>query len=174
MKIRDIMSTDILKATPDNTLSDIALMMKEQDTGVLPVVEDADLMGIVTDRDIVVRAIAEGKDPTTTTVDEVLSEDVEIVSPDDEVERAADIMSARQIRRLPVLEDHRVIGMVSLGDIAVKHEEGTAAHALEGISEGVRASTPLRRSSRSASSSDSETASTSPTKTRKTTRKRAA
>jgi CBS domain-containing protein len=175
MKIREIMSANIVKATPDNTLTDIALMMKNEDIGVLPAVEDDELIGIVTDRDIVVRAIADGKDPSSTTVAEIVSEDVESVSPDDNVEKAAKIMADRQIRRLPVVEDRRVAGMVSLGDIAVKDkgEEGFAARALEGVSEGVKASVsaPVREARRSSSPSS---ASESPnTKTRKP-RKRAA
>jgi CBS domain-containing protein len=99
-------------------------------------VQDGELRGIVTDRDIVVRAIAEGKEPSTTTVQEVLSEKVESVEPDDDIEEAADVMAAHQIRRLPVVEDGKLIGMVSLGDISIKHEKSTVAHALEGVSEG--------------------------------------
>src|SRR5206468_1882450 len=97
-----------------------------------------ELKGIVTDRDIVVRAIAEGQDPSTATVQEVLSEDLESVQADDDVKQAADLMASRQIRRLPVVEDGELVGMVSLGDIAIKNEDGTAAYALEGISEGVK------------------------------------
>lgn len=141
MKIREIMTTDIKKATPDNTLADIATMMRDEDVGALPVVQGGELRGIVTDRDIVVRAIADGKEPSTTTVQEVLSEELESVEPDDDVEEAADLMASHQIRRLPVVQSGKLIGMVSLGDIAVKHEESTASHALEGVSEGVKAST---------------------------------
>jgi len=141
MKVREIMTADIKKATPDNTLTDIAAMMRDEDVGALPVVQDGELRGIVTDRDIVVRAIADGKEPSTTTVQEVLSKDLESVEPDDDVEKAADLMASHQIRRLPVIQGGKLIGMVTLGDIAVKHEEGTASHALEGVSEGVKAST---------------------------------
>src|SRR5947208_3880507 len=144
MKISEIMTTESKKARPDNPLADIAAMMRDEDVGALPVVQDGELRGIVTDRDIVVRAIAEGKEPTTTTVQEVLSEELESVEPDDDVEDAADLMASRQIRRLPVVQRGKLIGMVSLGDIAVKHEESTASHALEGVSEGVKAS--MRRS----------------------------
>jgi len=179
MKISEIMTTEIKKATPDNTLADIAAMMRDEDVGALPVVQDGELRGIVTDRDIVVRAIAEGKEPTTTTVQEVLSEELESVEPDDDVEDAADLMASRQIRRLPVVQRGKLIGMVSLGDIAVKHEESTASHALEGVSEGVKAST------RASTRSEAETTRTrsidtrgpsrkSTTKARSSTRKRAA
>jgi len=179
MKISEIMTTEIKKATPDNTLADIAAMMRDEDVGALPVVQDGELRGIVTDRDIVVRAIAEGKEPTTATVQEVLSEELESVEPDDDVEDAADLMASRQIRRLPVVQRGKLIGMVSLGDIAVKHEESTASHALEGVSEGVKAST------RASTRSEAETTRTrsidtrgpsrkSTTKARSSTRKRAA
>jgi CBS domain-containing protein len=176
MKIRNIMTTEIVKATPDNTLADIALMMREEDTGVLPVIEDEELRGIVTDRDIVVRAIADGKDPSTTTVEEVLSEDIESAAPDDDVEKAADIMAARQIRRLPVVEGGQLIGMISLGDIAVKHEERVAAHALEGVSEGVKASGQTTKSDANVRSmaAGSNRASSKTAKGRETTRKKAA
>jgi len=179
MKISEIMTTEIKKATPDNTLADIAAMMRDEDVGALPVVQDGELRGIVTDRDIVVRAIAEGKEPTTATVQEVLSEELESVEPDDDVEDAADLMASRQIRRLPVVQRGKLIGMVSLGDIAVKHEESTASHALEGVSEGVKAST------RASTRSEAETTRTrsidtrgpsrkSTTKARSSARKRAA
>src|SRR5439155_7729576 len=108
MKVREIMSTGVAKATPDNTLVDIAAMMRDKDIGSLPVVENGELKGIVTDRDIVVRAIAEGQDPSTATVQEVLSEDLESVQADDDVKQAADLMASRQIRRLAVLERRRI------------------------------------------------------------------
>lgn len=180
MKIREIMSTEVKKATPDNTLIDIAAMMRDENIGALPVVEDGELKGIVTDRDIVVRAIAEGKEPSTTTVQEVLSEELESVEPDDDVEEAADLMAAHQIRGLPVVEDGKLIGMVSLGDIAVKHEEGAAAHTLEGVSEGVKASPTAGAKTRSGSkrvsakSGSAGGARKSSSKARTTTRKRAA
>jgi CBS domain-containing protein len=144
MNVREIMTTDITKATPDNTLVDIAVTMRDEDVGAVPVVEDGQLLGIVTDRDIVVRAIADGREPSATRVEEVLSEEVESVAPDTDVTDAADLMASRQIRRLPVVDDGQLIGMISLGDIAVKHEEGTAAYALEGVSEGVKASSAAR------------------------------
>jgi CBS domain-containing protein len=178
MKIREIMTTKIKKATLDNTLIDIASMMRDEDIGALPVVQDGELKGIVTDRDIVVRAIAEGKEPSTTTVQEVLSDNLESVGPDENVEKAADLMASRQIRRLPVVQDGKLIGMVTLGDIAVKHEESTASDVLEGVSEGVKASatvSPRAEAESTHSTSKSTTGqSRKSTKARSTTRKRAA
>jgi CBS domain-containing protein len=175
MKVKEIMTADIKRATPDNTLIDIAAMMRDQDVGALPVVQDGELRGIVTDRDIVVRAIADGKEPSTTTVQEVLSENLESVEPDDDVEEAADLMASRQIRRLPVVQGGKLIGMVTLGDIAVKHEESTASHALEGVSEGVKAST--RTSMKPAESTQSPSVAAGPVRkstTKSKSRRRAA
>jgi CBS domain-containing protein len=140
MRVREIMTKDVATATPDTTLEEIATMMKEEDVGSIPVVdEDDELAGIVTDRDIVIRCIAEGKDPTETTVDEILSEDLQTVEPNTNVEEAANIMSRQQIRRLPVVENGRLVGIVSLGDIAVKHgDEEVAGEALEDVSRGVK------------------------------------
>jgi CBS domain-containing protein len=139
MKVREIMTSDIAAANPDNTLAFVATVMRDENVGSVPIVDGDGLRGIVTDRDIVVRAIADGKDPALTKVVEVLTEEVEGVEADADVTDAADLMASRQIRRLPVVEDGQVVGMVSLGDIAIKHENGTAAYALEGISEGVKA-----------------------------------
>ena len=138
-KIRDIMTRELETAAPDTTLEEIATMMREEDVGSIPVVEDGRLIGIVTDRDIVVRAIAEGRDPSDTTAKEVLSENLVTATPDMDLERAARLMAERQVRRLPVVEGKKLLGIVSLGDIAVK-EEGSevSGEALERISEGVK------------------------------------
>ena len=143
MKVREIMTTDIQRVTPDKVLSDIAALMRDEDIGAVPIVEDGELRGIVTDRDIVIRAVADGKNPSTTAAEDVLSEEVGSVGPDTDIKEAADLMALRQIRRLPVVEDGQLIGMVSLGDIAVKHEEGTAAYALEAVSDHIKASAHL-------------------------------
>ena len=140
MKVREIMTADVVKATPDTTLEEVATMMKETDTGAIPVVDDNALIGIITDRDIVVRCVAEGKDPAECTAEDIVSENLETVEPDDDVDEAAQIMAHRQIRRLPVVEDGRLVGMLSLGDIAVKESEDTAGNALESVSEGVKQS----------------------------------
>jgi CBS domain-containing protein len=139
MKIRDIMTTEIETAEPDDTLDEIAQMMRDQDTGAIPVVEDDELIGIVTDRDIVVRCIAAGNDPSEIAVDEIISGDLQTVEPDDDIETARRVMSEKQIRRLPVVENGRLVGMVSLGDLAVKTDEEDVADTLENVSEGVKA-----------------------------------
>lgn len=141
MKIREIMTAEIATAAPDATLDELAGMMRDHDTGVIPIVENDELQGVITDRDIVVRCIAAGKEPADTTAEEILSEDPETIEPDADVEEASKLMASRQVRRLPVVEDGRLVGMVSLGDIAVKsREEDVAAGALEHVSKGVKAS----------------------------------
>lgn len=139
MKVREIMTTEVASAAPDTTLEEIATMMRDENVGSIPIVEDEELAGIVTDRDIVVRCIAEGKDPTEVTAEEIYTDDLQTVSPDDDVRRAADIMGRRQIRRLPVVEDGDLVGIIALGDIAVKERgDHASGEALEEISEGVK------------------------------------
>jgi CBS domain-containing protein len=144
MKVRDIMTSDELAtATLDTTLEEIANMMKDENVGAIPVLDDEDnLAGIITDRDIVVRAIAEGQDPSSCTAEEILSEELHTIEPDAGLEEAADLMARHKIRRLPVVEDGMIIGMISLGDISVKAEEeqDKAGEALGDISEGVKPS----------------------------------
>lgn len=142
MKVREIMTSEgLATATLDTTLGEIAERMRDENVGAIPIVdEDEKLCGIITDRDIVVRAIAEGEDPQECTAEEILSEQLHTIDPDAELEDAADLMARHQIRRLPVVEDEIVIGMISLGDIAVKSEEDEASDVLEDVSEGVRQS----------------------------------
>ena len=139
MKVRDIMTKDVGTATLDSTVEDVASMMKEEDAGSIPVVDGGELAGIVTDRDIVIRCIAEGKDPSDTTVEEILTEELHTIEPEAEVEDAARVMSERQIRRLPVVDGGELIGVISLGDIAVKDQDTEiAGESLEDISQGVK------------------------------------
>ena len=139
-KVRDIMTSEVETASPDTTLEEVATMMKTEDVGAIPIVEDEELVGIITDRDIVVRCVAEGKDASEISVEDILSEDLETASPDMDVDEAVRLMSQRQIRRLPVVEDNRLVGMLALGDIAVKQDEEEAGEALEDISQGVKGS----------------------------------
>ncbi len=145
MKVSEIMTGKVATASPDTTLEAIAVMMKDEDTGAIPVVEDDELIGLVTDRDIVLRGIAEGLDVTATTVDTILSDELETVEPEADVSEASRLMSRKQIRRLPVVENGRLVGIVSLGDIAVKAGEQDAAGALEDVSRGVKTRKPQAR-----------------------------
>ncbi len=139
MKVSEIMTRDPQTAQFDSTLEEIATLMKDQDVGAIPVVdEDQELAGIITDRDIVVRCVAEGKDPSEITVEDVLSEDLSTVEPDTDVQEAARLMAEKQVRRLPVVEDGKLVGMISIGDISVKHDERESGKALQEISQGVK------------------------------------
>jgi CBS domain-containing protein len=122
-KVSEVMSTDVQTISPDDTIEEAAQEMRDGDFGLVPVVEDEQLVGVVTDRDIAIRAVAEGKDPSTP-VSEVMSEGVVWVNEDDSVEDAARIMSEHQIRRLPVVDsEQHLVGIVSLGDFAVDSSE---------------------------------------------------
>jgi len=138
MKVREIMTEEIAIAEPDSTLEELAVLMRDGDVGSIPILDDGELVGIVTDRDIVVGCVAEGHDPSEMTAEELMSEDLETVEPDANCNDAALIMARRQVRRLPVVEEGVFIGMISLGDIAVKEESNTAGEALEDISQGTK------------------------------------
>ena len=140
MKVSDIMTSEgLATATLDTTLAEIAARMRDENVGAIPIVDDDEkLAGIITDRDIVVRGIAEGKDPDECTAEDIISEKLHTIHPHADIEEAAELMARHQIRRLPVVENSVIVGMISLGDIAVKSEEDEAFVALEDISEGVR------------------------------------
>jgi CBS domain-containing protein len=142
MKVSEVMTTEVESVQMNSTLEEAASIMKVENVGAVPVVdEDDDLVGIITDRDIVVRCVAEGKNPAETNVEEVLSHELETIEPDVEVEEAAQLMAERQIRRLPVCEDGELVGMLSIGDLAVKSARAAASSdALREISKGVKES----------------------------------
>ncbi len=124
MNVSDIMTREVHCVNPEETLYDAALKMKHADAGAVPVTQDRDVLGILTDRDIVVRAVAEGVDPKMMTVREAMTDAPVTCRPDCPVEDAAMTMRDRQIRRLVVTEEHNrdVVGIISLGDIAVRGE----------------------------------------------------
>ncbi|MCW2315269.1 CBS domain-containing protein [Rhodoblastus acidophilus] len=118
MQVQSCMSEDVLVCTPDHSIREAAQAMKDIDAGLLPVGENDRLVGMITDRDIAVRAVADGKS-CDTPVREVMTTDVQYCFEDEELSDAAAKMGALQVRRLPVLDhDKRLVGIVSLGDIA--------------------------------------------------------
>lgn len=135
MKVREIMTSDPSTLTPGSTLGEAATLMKQEDCGSLPVLEGGRLVGIVTDRDIVVRAIADGKDPKSCRVSEIMSADPVTVSPDTSVDEAQRIMSERQVRRLPVVDDGRLVGIVVIGQIARRDRAEDVGETLKEVSE---------------------------------------
>jgi CBS domain-containing protein len=134
MKISEVMSPEVRIADPDDTIQDAAQIMEENDVGFLPVGEDDRLVGMITDRDIALRAVAKGKDPHTTLVRDVMTTKVLYCYDSDEVEAAADNMAELRVRRLPIVNaDKRLVGVVSIGDIAFLHSPTTAGKTLEGV-----------------------------------------
>lgn len=121
MKIREIMTKDIEVVNPETSLRDAARMMRDADTGFLPVGENDRLVGTLTDRDIAIRSTAEGQDPNSARVREAMSEELIYCFDDQDSNEAAQVMAEKQIRRLPVLNrDKRLVGVVSVGDLAAK------------------------------------------------------
>jgi CBS domain-containing protein len=130
--VRDVMTADPACVSTSDTADKAAQLMRDKDVGSIVVTENGgNVHGIVTDRDIVVRAIADGMDPRAETVDAIYSGDVVTVSPDTAVDEAIRIMRERAVRRLPVLEGNRAVGIVSLGDLAI---QGNGEQALADIS----------------------------------------
>jgi CBS domain-containing protein len=135
MKVRDIMTTSVAQVSPYTTVSDAARLMEKHNVGSVPVCSNDKIVGILTDRDIVVRNIAGGKDPRATKVEEIMSAEVTTVTPDTEVAQVGKIMAEKQIRRIPVTDNDRLVGMVALGDIAVRGMyDAEVAQALAEIS----------------------------------------
>jgi CBS domain-containing protein len=136
MDIKDIMSRNVEIVSAGASLRDAARKMKELDVGLIPVCDGDRLKGVLTDRDITIRATADGRDPATTMVSEVMSTDLAYGVEDQDVEEAVSVMEARQIRRLPIVnKDKRLIGIVTLADIAVHYgDRDLSGEALEEVS----------------------------------------
>jgi CBS domain-containing protein len=139
-QVTEVMTTDVHVVPPDCTIADAAIQMKDLDIGALPVCDGERLLGMITDRDIALKAVATGCDPLTTTVQEMMTAPIVFCFDGDDVEDAARIMESRKVRRLVVLnKEKRLVGIVSLGDIAVKSgQEYLAGEILERVSEPVR------------------------------------
>jgi CBS domain-containing protein len=137
MNIRDVMTSNPRTVSPEDSIQNAARIMRDEDTGVVPVVENGRAVGIVTDRDIVVRAVADGE--LNRPVRDIVSGDVIAARPDMSTKEAARLMSEHQVRRLPVVENERLVGIVSIGDLAVKSgDDRRMGDALEDISQGVK------------------------------------
>lgn len=149
MQIKEVMTTGVEVVRPDDTLQEAARRMKSIDVGPLPVCDGDRLLGMITDRDIIIRATAEGRDPKVTRVKDAMTPGVVYVFEDQDVEEAASLMKERQIRRLVVLDrNKRLVGILSLGDIAADiQDEELSGEVLERVSEP---SEPFRRPRRDA------------------------
>lgn len=137
IRCRDIMTSSVTTATREQSLQDVARMMRDGDMGSVPVVEEGKLVGIVTDRDIVVRSIAEGKDASSS-VGDAMTTDIFSVKPDDFAFEAVRLMGDKQVRRVPVVDDiGQLAGIIAMADIALEMEdEKEIAETLEEISSG--------------------------------------
>ena len=135
MKVSDVMTRDVQTVRPDQTAREAASFMLRADAGSIPVLEGDRLVGMITDRDIAVRGVAEGHGPDTP-VRELMTNDMVTAREDDDVDDVAARMSQAQVRRLPVIDDQeRLCGIVSLGDLSRDADEDCASEALQGVSE---------------------------------------
>jgi CBS domain-containing protein len=136
MKIEDVMTADVSYVGPDTTIAEIARKMRDADIGATPVVEDDRLIGMVTDRDIVVRVVAAARDPSTSKARDAMSPGILYCFADDSIEAVLENMGDQQIRRLPVVNrDKRLVGVVSLGDLSLTGKRRAAGEALQEISQ---------------------------------------
>jgi CBS domain-containing protein len=134
MSIRDVMTSEVKACEPSATVVEAAKLMAQEDVGPIPIVEDGRLVGIVTDRDIVVKVIAKGGDSNSTTVGDVASRDLVTISPETEVSEALGLMAENQLRRLPVVEGDRLVGIVAQADIARMGSDKKTGEVVEEIS----------------------------------------
>lgn len=140
MQIRDLMSSSVVSITPTESAALASRLLSRHNLGSLPVCSsDGTLRGIVTDRDIITRCVAPGRNPQEVPVEAIMTRDCAVISPEENPDGAARRMAARQVRRLPVLESGKVVGMLSLGDLSkCRACDMEAGAALSEISENVR------------------------------------
>lgn len=141
--VAEVMTKNVVSVSSRQTIRETAQLMKQHNIGVIPVIDNGLLQGIVTDRDITVRSTASGREANTP-VSECMSTDVTVATANMEVQEVADLMATHQIRRLPVVENNRVIGMIALGDLAeqeiFQNEAGEALSSISTPAEPVRLS----------------------------------
>jgi CBS domain-containing protein len=135
MQVRDVMTPDPESCPSEASVAEAAKAMAKADVGPIPVVDGDRLVGLLTDRDIVVRVVAEGRDPGATTVGEVASSDLTTVSPDQDLDQALKLLAERQVRRLPVVEGQRLVGIVAQADVARQGDNARTGQVVEQISE---------------------------------------
>jgi CBS domain-containing protein len=133
-QVRDVMTSNPTTCEPTATLVDAAKVMAREDVGPVPIVEGGKLVGLVTDRDIIIRAVAEGRDVTSTTVRDVASKDLVTVTADEDLDRALQLMAQHQVRRIPVVEGDRVVGIVSQADVARAADDEKTGEVVQQIS----------------------------------------
>ena len=132
--VRDVMTPHPTSVSPSTPVREAARLMAKEDVGPLPVTEEEKLVGMVTDRDLVVRVLAEDRNPEATTVGEVATRDLTTVMPEDDLEKALQVMARNQVRRVPVVENERLVGIVAQADVARKASAGETGEVVEQIS----------------------------------------
>jgi CBS domain-containing protein len=133
-RIREVMTPSPETVEPGKPTTEAAKLMRKADAGMIPVVENGDLVGTVTDRDIVLRVVAEGRSPEATTVGEIASPEPVTVEPEQELDEALKLMAQHQVRRLPVVEKGRLVGVVAQADVAREGDEREVGETVEQIS----------------------------------------
>jgi CBS domain-containing protein len=133
--VRDTMTADPRSITPGDAIVEAARLMRDEDIGSLPVTDEGRLVGMLTDRDIAVRVIAEGKSAQTTTVGEIFSRNPVVAEPDQDLDEALHLMAQHQVRRLPVVEDDRLVGILAQADVALEEKETKTGELVESISQ---------------------------------------
>ena len=134
-QVRELMTPDPEHLSADDTLVTAAQRMRDADVGSLPICDaDGQVTGIITDRDIVVKCIADGGDPSTATAGSIASDMVYTVGPDDQIENALTVMEDHQVRRLPIVENGRLVGMLAQADVARTMSEPRVGEVVEEIS----------------------------------------
>ena len=136
MKVREAMAKTIARAKKSDKVADVARQMKQEDAGFIPVVDGEVLMGVITDRDIVISCIAEGHDPRNETAEHLMSTRVTTIGPEDDIEEAGRKMERQEIRRLPVVENGRLVGVLSHGNLVQATKNKTAEKVTEGVTRG--------------------------------------
>jgi CBS domain-containing protein len=134
--IHDLMTSNPSTIEPDKTVADAAKLMRDEDAGLIPIVEGQKLAGTITDRDIAIRVVAEGKDPQSSTVRDVMTSRLVTVDPDQDLDEALRLMAEHQVRRLPVVEeDGRLVGIVAQADIAKHTSDEQTGEVVQQISQ---------------------------------------
>jgi CBS domain-containing protein len=133
--IRDVMTSNPTSCERSTTVVEAARVMAQEDVGPVPVVEGGRVVGLVTDRDIVLRVVAEGRDPNSTTIGEIASTDLVTVEPDTNLDEALNLMAQNQVRRLPVVEGGELVGIVAQADVARAADEEKTGEVVQQISE---------------------------------------
>lgn len=139
MKVKDIMTKNVAYVKPDASVFDAAALMQQHNIGAVPVCDNNGVVGMVTDRDIVVRNVVAGSDPKTTPVSNIMTTGVATVSSDTDIKDVGTIMAQKQVRRVPIVDNNELVGIVALGDLATDRRFDTeASEALTDISRPVK------------------------------------